>query len=123
MVMDSPYLKRPALFLGWSMCALAMFGFDGNVYSSDQKPAADLPITHFEPGIDLPEGKARPLLLDLCTRCHDLKGIPAFKGYWNRQQWMAMVEIMVKHGAKLDEQQAHQVADYLNEHFGRESGK
>lgn len=75
---------------------------------------------YYPPGIELPVGAGRELMLAACTRCHDLKGVPAFKGYWTRQQWLAMIETMVKHGAPLSEAQAAQVADYLALHFGRQ---
>lgn len=75
---------------------------------------------YFAPGIDLPSGAGRELVLQACTRCHDLKGVPAFKGYWTRQQWLAMIDTMIKHGAPLDAGQAGQVADYLALHFGRQ---
>lgn len=75
---------------------------------------------YYPPGIQLPAGAGRELVLAACTRCHDLKGVPAFKGYWTRQQWLAMIETMVKHGAPLDAAQAAQVADYLALHYGRQ---
>jgi hypothetical protein len=71
------------------------------------------------PGIDLPDGSGRSLLLAACTRCHDLRGLPAYKGYWNRERWRAMIETMVQHGAPLDSQQADELAGYLALHFGR----
>jgi len=76
----------------------------------------------YPPGIDLPEGENRQLVLSTCTRCHDLRGVPAYKGYWNRQQWFTMVDTMVKHGAAVTPGQAGLIADYLNEHFGRRDG-
>lgn len=71
------------------------------------------------PGIELPEGQHRALVERVCTRCHDLKGLQAYKGYWNREQWKAMVDTMVKHGASLGPDQSSHVIDYLTEHFGR----
>jgi hypothetical protein len=52
--------------------------------------------------------------------CHDLAGIAAFKGYWNREQWAAMVATMIGHGAQLDAAEAEIVTDYLAAHFGVE---
>ena len=74
----------------------------------------------YAPGIELPEGKFRSLVLTACTRCHDLQGVQPLKGYWNRQQWLAMVQTMRQHGALLSPEQADQVSDYLSEHFGRQ---
>jgi hypothetical protein len=75
--------------------------------------------TRFEPGINLPDGPGRTIVLASCTSCHDLKGLPAYKGYWNKQQWLAMIGTMVQHGARLGPGDAAQLADYLSEHFGK----
>ena len=69
-------------------------------------------------GIELPEGEGRALLLAACTRCHDLRGLPAYKGYWSRQRWRDMLVTMVKNGAPLSNEQADVLAEYLAEHFG-----
>lgn len=71
------------------------------------------------PGIDLPEGAGKPLLLAACTRCHDLKGLPAYKGYWDAPRWRGMIETMVKNGAPLQPEQIAVLADYLAQHFGK----
>ena len=68
---------------------------------------------------DLPEGAGKQLTAIACTRCHNLSGLMAYKGYWNRKQWQAMVEGMVKHGAVLDAGQQQAVTDYLNSAYGR----
>lgn len=73
----------------------------------------------YAPGIELPEGEARELVLATCTRCHDLRGIPAYKGYWGRAEWRTMVETMRRHGAALGPEQAEAIAAYLDRHFGR----
>ncbi len=69
----------------------------------------------------MPEGEGKELVLASCTRCHDLRGIPAYKGYWGREEWRAMVETMRRHGAPIGAAQADTIADYLNRHFGPES--
>ncbi len=73
----------------------------------------------YPPGIELPEGEGRVLLLAACTRCHDLKGLPAYRGYWDDTRWRSMVETMVKNGAPLDAQQTGVLAAYLARHFGK----
>ena len=67
----------------------------------------------YELGIELPEGVGRELLATVCTRCHDLRGLQAYKGYWNYRQWRSMVATMVRNSALLDEEQAEQVTHYL----------
>jgi hypothetical protein len=71
------------------------------------------------PGIELPEGEGRVLLLAACTRCHDLRGLPAYKGYWSAGQWRSMIETMIKNGAPLNQDQTSVLAEYLAQHFGR----
>ena len=73
------------------------------------------------PGIDLPDGEGKGLLLSACTRCHDLKGLPAYRGYWDATRWRGMIETMVKNGAPLTPQQIGVLAEYLAQHFGKTS--
>ena len=88
--------------------------------SSNQATGADKTDLQgpYPPGIELPDDLGRELLLDACTRCHDLKGLSAYSLYWNRQRWMSMVETMVSNGAPLTRPQMEIVADYLGRHFG-----
>lgn len=81
--------------------------------------AAESLQTVHQPGVDLPEGEGRTLLLAACTRCHDLRGLSAYKGYWSNAHWRNMIETMVKNGASLTEQQTEILAEYLAEHFGK----
>lgn len=78
----------------------------------------EAPIRTFIPNIDLPATEGRDLVLRGCTSCHELGGLSAYKGYWNRAQWKAMVEDMVKNGAPLEPAEQDIVADYLTRHFG-----
>jgi len=70
------------------------------------------------PGIELPDGEGKKLVQRACLPCHDLGGLAAFKGYWNREQWAAMVATMIGHGAKLEAAETEVVVDYLAAHFG-----
>lgn len=73
----------------------------------------------YAPGIELPMSEGRDLVLAACTRCHNLAGLEAYQGYWSREQWLAMVESMVKNGAKLTSEGQVVVTDYLFRHYGR----
>jgi hypothetical protein len=77
-----------------------------------------MPAKHFDPNIDLPESSGRELVLRACTKCHELGGLSAYKGYWGLPQWKAMVEGMVKNGAVLLPAEQDAVAEYLTRHFG-----
>ena len=75
----------------------------------------------YPPGVELPDGDGKLLLLAACVRCHDLKGLPAYRGYWDNTRWRSMIENMVKNGAPLSPQQTDVLADYLAQHFGKPS--
>lgn len=82
------------------------------------RAADEHPPQGYMPSIDLPEGEGRELVARACTRCHDLAGLAAYKGYWNRHRWRSMVATMVQNGAELDAEQAEVVTDYLTRFFG-----
>ncbi len=90
-------------------------GVDAEADAGVDAEADDAPR---EPGIELPDGPGRALVLSACMPCHNLAGIAAFKGYWNREQWAAMVATMIGHGAKLDASETDVVVAYLTAHFG-----
>ncbi|HWK54624.1 MAG TPA: cytochrome c [Hyphomicrobiales bacterium] len=81
---------------------------------------ADEPVQHFDPNIELPDSEGKAVVLRACTKCHELAGLSAYKGYWGREQWKEMVEGMVKNGAELVPADVEVVATYLDRHFGRE---
>ena len=101
----------------WSLSCLVLTGL---LLASKPAAGADNGELQgpFPPGIDLPEDQGRDLLVNACTRCHDLKGLSAYSLYWNRQRWMNMVETMVSNGAPLTRPQMEIVADYLGRYFG-----
>ena len=66
----------------------------------------------------LPDSEGRTLVERACTGCHDLGGLDAYKSYWGRVQWKAMIDGMVKNGAVLQPAEQEVVADYLTRHFG-----
>lgn len=73
---------------------------------------------HYNPNIELPESPGKALVLRSCTQCHELAGLAAYKGYWNRDKWKELVVGMVKHGAALKPAEQDTVTDYLTRHFG-----
>lgn len=81
--------------------------------AAEQKPLS------YAPGIQLPDGEGKALLLAACVRCHDLKGLPAYRGYWDNTRWRSMIDNMIKNGATLNAQQTTVLADYLAQHFGK----
>lgn len=94
---------------------LFIFGLQGSLAAENGNKISE---ESYEPGIILPIGPGQALISTACTKCHDLKGLPAYKGYWNKQRWLSMIDIMIEHGAKLSIDERELVADYLTEHFG-----
>lgn len=80
--------------------------------------SAEAEQEYYEPGITLPEGEGRQLVLAGCTGCHTLEGVPAFRNYWGYERWLPMVENMVKHGAELNQAEIKEVAKYLGKYYG-----
>ena len=68
-------------------------------------------------GIALPAGPGRELLLRDCTGCHDLGGLALFQDFYTRDDWHALVETMVGHGAATAPDEVEVVTDYLAQHF------
>ena len=83
-------------------------------------PAAAAVIsTAQDPGIDLPAGPGRELLLSRCLGCHDLGGLELFGDFYTREDWHQLLETMVAHGAEVDADELELVADYLGLHYSR----
>lgn len=80
--------------------------------------AAESGVEYYEPGIELPAGEGRELILKACTRCHNLEGVPAYRKYWGFERWLPMVDNMVKHGAPLNEEEKITVTRYLAKFYG-----
>lgn len=103
------------VLLGAGLCLVSAAAI-----ASENEAAA---AKHFDPNIDLPDSSGRELVLRACTRCHELAGLSAYKGYWGFPQWKAMVEGMVKNGAVLLPAEQDVVAEYLTRHFGPDAKK
>ncbi len=89
--------------------------------ASSQAPASLPPAgaPAFPTGIDLPEGPGRDLLLTACLECHDLGGLALFAGFYGRNDWRSLVLTMQGNGARISDDDAEIIADYLARHFGR----
>jgi mono/diheme cytochrome c family protein len=100
------------------LCMLLAGSAGASVWADEPAPAVP---TRFDPAIELPDDNGKELILAACTRCHELRGLAAYRGYWAKPQWTAMVESMVKSGAVLTPQQIDEAAEYLARHFGKNS--
>lgn len=85
-------------------------------------PAAtvDGTLSAQDPGVELPAGPGRELLLTRCLGCHDLGGLDLFGDFYTREDWLMLLETMVAHGARVDAAELELIADYLGLHYSRE---
>ncbi len=72
-----------------------------------------------DPGIELPAGPGRELLLSRCLGCHDLGGLELFGDFYTREDWLMLLETMVAHGAQADATELEVIADYLGLHYSQ----
>ena len=64
----------------------------------------------------VPAGAGRAILLNTCTRCHDLKRIRL--GRRSPEEWEETLGAMLNEGAPLSEEQFPVIHEYLSRHFG-----
>ena len=102
--------ERFALLLG----ALAACGACTTAPVRETAPA-------FEPGVELPAGQGREILIASCLSCHQLTGLPLFATFYTRDSWRTLVLTMKGHGAEIDDAQVEVLADYLAQYFGPEA--
>jgi len=73
-----------------------------------------------DPGVDLPMGPGRELLLSRCLGCHNLGGLELFDDFYTRDDWHMLLETMVAHGAQVDPVELELIADYLGLHYSQQ---
>jgi len=83
-----------------------------------QAPAAAPAVPGPDPGVALPDGRGRDLLLAECLGCHDLGGLELFRAFYGRDDWRTLVQTMVTHGADVDAAEVEVLTDYLARYFG-----
>lgn len=99
--------KRSAFLLG----VLAACGACTTAPVRETAPA-------FEPGVELPAGRGREILIASCLSCHQLTGLPLFAAFYTRDSWRTLVLTMKGHGAEINDAQIEVLADYLAQYFG-----
>jgi len=73
-----------------------------------------------DPGVELPPGAGRELLLSRCLGCHNLGGLELFDDFYTRADWHMLLETMVAHGAQVDPAELEVIADYLALNYSQE---
>lgn len=66
-----------------------------------------------------PQGKARSIIEEKCTLCHDPQRIVAFVR--PKDEWRGVVQAMLRRGSPLTREEIPVVVDYLAKHFGPDS--
>ena len=70
---------------------------------------------------DLPDGKGKDLVLQLCQDCHDTGVIAAQRA--TKEGWQSIVDSMVERGAGGTKDQLAAIVDYLAKNFPPEPEK
>lgn len=68
---------------------------------------------------ELPDGDGKRILLAACTNCHDLVEVTKLRGYYNREQWLDVVNTMIEYGADIKKGDDEVLVDYLTQHLGK----
>ena len=104
------------------MQAMDRTGWETLIQSMMEKgaevPMEDLPVLvdylTLEHG-PLPDGSGKPILLDVCTRCHDLHRVREHTG--TREEWEDLLVHMIGEGAELTDEDFPVLLNYLSRNF------
>jgi cytochrome c5 len=64
----------------------------------------------------VPEGPGKPILLNICTQCHNLQRIK--NGRRSAEEWEETLLAMLNEGAPVSDEQLPVIHAYLSRHFG-----
>ena len=64
----------------------------------------------------LPDGPGKEILLDICTRCHDLQRVRRER--LNAEGWLEILDAMLNEGAPLSDKDLPVILRYLARNFG-----
>jgi cytochrome c5 len=97
---------------GWSVKVQSMIEKGAKVEPADLPVLLDYLVKHHGP---VPEGQGKAILLNTCTRCHDLKRIKEHGG--TRRQWAETLLSMLNEGAPLADEELPIILEYLTVNF------
>lgn len=60
--------------------------------------------------------RARQLVLDVCTSCHELARVKAQA--LSKEEWAGLIKGMVSEGSPVSDEEMDLIVDYLARHFG-----
>ena len=73
--------------------------------------------SHGDAAKGLPDGEGRLIVEDVCSVCHSVDMVTA-RGR-SREEWQAVVDMMIGQGAPLHDDEIEPVVRYLSENFGK----
>jgi cytochrome c5 len=97
---------------GWTQLVQSMIEKGAQVKKEDIAPLAEFLTQEHGP---LPNGAGRAILLDVCTRCHDLHRVRETQ--FSRAEWEDLLVHMIGEGAELSDDDFPVLLNYLARNF------
>jgi cytochrome c5 len=98
---------------GWSKVVKAKIEQGAEVKAEDVPVLVAFLVKRHGP---LPDGPGKDILLNICTRCHDLQRIRRERT--SAEGWLEILEAMLNEGAPLPEKDLPELLRYLARNFG-----
>jgi cytochrome c5 len=99
----------------WTKTIDDMIAKGATVSKEDIPALVDYLVDHHGP---LPDGAGKPIVLNICTMCHDLTRVR--RGHRSAEEWEETLNSMLNEGAPLPDDLFPVVHAYLSRHFGIE---
>ena len=97
---------------GWTKLVDSMVAKGAEVRVDDVPALVDYLVRYHGP---LPDGAGKPVLLNICTQCHDLQRVRRRRS--TAGEWQEILEAMLNEGAPLSEQDYPILLGYLARNF------
>jgi hypothetical protein len=98
---------------GWTKAVKSMIEQGAEVKAEDVPVLVDFLTRRHGP---LPDGPGKDILLNICTRCHDLQRVRRERT--TPEGWLEILDAMLNEGAPLPEKDLPVLLRYLARHFG-----
>jgi hypothetical protein len=106
---DTQALDEP----GWTKDVKSMIEKGAEVTADDRAVLVAYLVKQHGP---LPDGPGKEILLNICTRCHDLQRVRRERT--SAEGWLEILDAMLNEGAPLSEQDLPVLLRYLARNFG-----
>jgi cytochrome c5 len=97
---------------GWSKLVSSMIEKGAKVKTEDLPVLVDYLVQEHGP---LPEGSGKPIMLEICTMCHDLHRVKEHGR--TRDEWEDLLVHMINEGAPLSDDEFPVLLNYLTRNF------